>query len=236
MNKWTDDEKKYVIKKYKEGYTPEEIHKTGKINRSKYAIELKIYNQIYDQLQNGDTHDDITKEYKKSTQEIKEIEKKIFEMKNKSDHQTPYTNDGGYVYNPTPLDFSEYHHVNRIMNTILHFYENINRLNKLKEDNIIDDAFYNALVQKLDKINIDKDKVINSLETTISQINTHSNTQPNTHSNTQSNTENNSDQPDKLATKKEKSEKKITKKKNESDDDASVEIEIPVKKLKKRLI
>jgi hypothetical protein len=48
MNKWTDDEKSFVINKFKDGLSIEEIHKTGKISRSKYAIELKVYNHIYD--------------------------------------------------------------------------------------------------------------------------------------------------------------------------------------------
>ena len=236
MNRWTDEEKNYVIKKFKEGLSPEEIHKTGKINRSKFAIELKIYNQIYDNLQKGDTYDEVSSEYDRTKQEIKDIEKKMFEMKNKSDQQTPYTGDGGYVYNPTssPLDFSELHHINRTMNTVLHFYENISRLQKLKSDKIIDDDFYNKLVQKLDKVNIDKDKVLNSLDPT--------------NNNSNSNTEQSDKKEDKKTDEKEdkknksnKSEdtkpvKKFTKKKDESDDDASVEIEIPVKKLKKRLI
>lgn len=235
MNRWTDEEKNYVIKKFKEGLSLEDIHKTGKINRSKFAIELKIYNQIYDNLQKGDTYEEVATEYNRTKQEIKDIEKKMFEMKNKSEQQTPYTGDGGYVYNPTPspLDFSELHHVNRTMNTVLHFYENISRLNKLRSDKIIDDDFYNKLVQKLDKIkiNIHKDKVINSLEST--------NNNPNPNSNPEQ-SDNKSEKEDKK-NKSEKSEdvkpvKKFTKKKDESDDDASVEIEIPVKKLKKRLI
>lgn len=229
MNKWTDDEKKYVIKKYKEGYTPEEINKTGKINRSIYAIELKIYNTIYDQLQSGDTHEDIAKEYKKSEKEIKAIEKKIFEMKNKSDNQTPYTNDGGYVFNASQLDFSELHHVNRIMNNVLYFYENISRLNKLKEDKIIDEDFYNAIVKKLDKINIDKDKLLNSLDLTNNTTSTSE--QLNKKENTKEKTKENTTE----ETKEDKPVKKFTKKKDESDD-ASVEIEIPIKKLKKRII
>lgn len=237
MNRWTDEEKNYVIKKFKEGLSPEEIHKTGKINRSKFAIELKIYNQVYDTLQKGDTYEEVANEYNRTKQEIKDIEKKIFEMKNKSDQQTPYTGDGGYVYNPTPspLDFSELHHVNRTMNTILHFYENISRLQKLKSDKIIDDEFYNKLVQKLDKINIDKDKVLNSIDSSnITNTNNITNTEQ----------ENKKSEKNDKNDKKEKSEKsedvkpvkKFTKKKDESDDDASIEIEIPVKKLKKRLI
>lgn len=232
MNRWTDEEKNYVIKKFKEGLSPEEIHKTGKVNRSKFAIELKIYNQLYDQLQKGDTYGEVATEYNRTKQEIKDIEKKIFEMKNKSDQPTPYTGDGGYVYNPTTssLDFSELHNINRTMNTILHFYENISRLQKLKSDKIIDDEFYNNLVQKLDKINIDKDKVLNSLEP--SNINTNNIT------NTEQ--ENKKSEKDDKKNKSEKDDvkpvKKFTKKKDESDDDASVEIEIPVKKLKKRLI
>ena len=234
MNKWTDEEKKYVMKKYKDGMTPEQIHETGKINRSKYAIELKIYNTIYDQIQNGDTYEELATEYKKTKSDIKEIEKKIFEMKNKSSQQTPYTNDGGYVLNtssqsiPTLTELNEFHHVNRTMNTILHFYENISRLNKLKEEKIIDNDFYNALIKKLNKFEFDKDKIISNLDVITSQ----SSSSPST----------NKTDTDVISDKKEKEkhkdkDKKTTKKKDEtSDDDASVEIEIPIKKLKKRII
>ena len=225
MNKWTEEEKNYVLKKSRDGYTSEEIHKTGKITRSKYAIELKLYNHIYDQLQNGDTHEDMATEFKRSSSDIKEIEKKIFEMRNKSDNQTPYTNDGGYVLNAqsNTLDLSEFHNVNRTMNTVLHFYENILRLNKLKEENIIDESFYNDLIKKLNKFEFDKNKITNSITNSITN---------NTEHKLNTETKESSVKKDK----KEKTDKKAQKKKDESSDEASIEIEIPVKKLKKRII
>lgn len=227
-SKWTDDEKKYVLKKFKEGMTPEQIQKTGKINRSALGIKLKIYNIIYDQLQNGDSYDDLANEYKKTPDDIKEIEKEAFKKKHEySAQQTSYTNDGGYTMSASSttssLDLSEFHNINRTMNTVLHFYENISRLNKLKQEKIIDDDFYNALIKQLNEFKFDKDKIISNIDV--------KNMTPSSVSTTKKN--NNTSTDEKKSSKK--NTDKSSKKKDESDDD-SVEIEIPIKKLKKRII
>lgn len=170
MNKWTDDEKNFILDKYKSGKSIEEIHKTGKINRSKYAIECKLYGHIYDLLQNGKSHSSVAKEFDKSVDEIKEIELKAFEMRNKSDTKTMYTGDGGYKYGETKTktsngndELSSFHNINRTMNTILSYYENIERLNRLKQSKTIDDDFYKQLMSQLNNFTFDKQKIINSL-------------------------------------------------------------------------
>lgn len=228
-NKWTDDEKSFVINKFKDGLSIEEIHKTGKISRSKYAIELKVYGHIYDLLQNGDNYEEVGQQFKRSKKEIKEIEKKIFEMRNKSDN-TQYTNDGGYVLNQNNntnvLDLNYFYNINRTMNAVINYYENISKLNKLKSEKIIDEPFYNDLISKLNQFSFDKTKIINSL--IISEKNTEKTDKTDKSEKT--------DDIDKIK-KKEKKNKQENKQENKTDsDDASVEIEIPVKKLKKRLL
>ena len=228
MNKWTDDEKSFVINKFKDGLSIEEIHKTGKISRSKYAIELKVYNHIYDLLQNGDNYEVVGQQFKRSKKEIKEIEKKIFEMRNKSDN-TQYTNDGGYVLNQNNntniLDLNDFYNINRTMNAVINYYENISKLNKLKSEKVIDEPFYNDLISKLNQFSFDKNKIINSL--IISEKNTE-----------KTDKTEKTDDIDKIKKKekKNKQENKTEKKIDTESDDGSVEIEIPVKKLKKRLL
>jgi hypothetical protein len=167
-NIWTDEEKDFVMSKYKKGYTFKEIEETGKIKRSAYAIELRIGNIIYDKIQAGTTYEDLADEYKKTKNEIIELEKKIFQMKHKSDVTTSYTNDGGYVLNAQNNDFSvnlgDMHHINRTMQTVLNFYENISRLNKLKQDKLIDNDFYNDLIKGLNEFTFDKQKIIDSIK------------------------------------------------------------------------
>jgi hypothetical protein len=110
-NKWTDDEKSYVISKFKSGKSIDDIANSGKITRSKYAIELKVYNTIYDMLQMGMTPEEVAEDFNRSKKEIVEIEKKIFDMKQndmkqnnekskvKIEKNTPYFDNGGYKYN-----------------------------------------------------------------------------------------------------------------------------------------
>ena len=110
-NKWTDDEKSYVISKFKSGKSIDDIANSGKITRSKYAIELKVYNTIYDMLQMGMTSEEVAEDFNRSKKEIVEIEKKIFDMKQndmkqnnekskvKIEKNTPYFDNGGYKYN-----------------------------------------------------------------------------------------------------------------------------------------
>jgi len=166
-NKWTDEEKEFVLTEFKGGKTIEEICKSKKINRSEFAIKCKIYLTIYDQLQNGKEHSDVAIEFNKSKKEIKQIEKEAFEIKNKTDTKTMYTNDGGYKYgeNKTQntIDLNEFHHINRTMNIVLSYYENIERLNKLKKNDLIDEDFYNKLMVKLNNFTFDKEKIIESL-------------------------------------------------------------------------
>ena len=239
-NKWTEEEKKIVIKKFKEGLTPEQIKNTGKLeNRSAYAIELKIYNIIYDQLQNGDTYEDLAHDYNRTKDEIKEIEKKAFKKKHEYGMSpTQYTNDGGYTLStttPIASDLGEFHHINRTMNTVLHFYENISRLNKLKQEKIIDEDFYNQLIKKLNKFEFDKDKIISSLD--ISTQNHLSNVSHNESKSQNSEKKKKEDTlNDEICPIKKNKDIKSTKKNYDSDDDATVEIEIPTTKFKKRLI
>lgn len=168
-NIWTDEEKDFVMSKYKKGYSFKEIEETGKIKRSAYAIELRIGNIIYDKIQAGQTYEDLAEEYKKTKDDIIELEKKIFQMKHKSDNSTPYTNDGGYILNSQNLDnfsvnLGDMHHINRTMHTVLNFYENISRLNKLKQEKIIDNDFYNDLIKGLNDFTFDKQKIIESIK------------------------------------------------------------------------
>ncbi len=166
MNKWTDEEKDFIIEEYKSGNSIEKIFKMGKIKRSKYAIECKLYGHIYDLLQNGKSHSSVAKEFNKTKDEIKEIEKKAFEMKNQSENKTVYTGNGGYKPNSNVnFDLNEFHHINRSVNTVLCFYENIERLNKLSKSNIIDNDFYTKLLTELNNFTFDKEKFINSLHT-----------------------------------------------------------------------
>jgi len=156
MNKWTDEEHNFVIDNLKEGKTAEQIHKIGKLSRSCYAIECRINNFIYDQLSKGITYDKIEKLYKLTKEQVKSIEVAVFKQRNKDADKTQYTDDDGYVYKTVQTDLSEIHNFNRNINTILHFYENIARINKLKKDNIIDSNLYDILNNQIEQFKLDK--------------------------------------------------------------------------------
>jgi hypothetical protein len=166
MNKWTEDEKNFIIDKFKEGNTIEEIHQMGKISRSKFAIECKLYGHIYDMLQNGKSHADVAGEFNITKKEVKTIEQKMFEMRSKTDTKTMYTNDGGYQYGEQKnvLNLNDFHHMNRTLNTVISYYENIDRLNKLKKNNSIEEEFYNNLIKKIKEFTFDEQQIINSLD------------------------------------------------------------------------
>ena len=107
--------------------------------------------------------------------------------------------------------------MNRTLNTVISYYENIDRLNKLKENKSIDEDFYNELIKKIREFTFDKQQIINSLnvsEGTSQESNKHIEDKED---------KNNSDE-------KPKKEEKKTFSKNSEDDDTYV------KKHKKRLI
>lgn len=170
-NKWTSDELDTVSEMFKNGKSYDEIHKSKKVSRSAYAIECKLVNMINDELSSGKSHKEVAKLFNRNKDEIKEMEAKSFEIRNKSAVNTQYTNDGGYEYkkNKSPeelLDLSEFQHINRVVGTVVNFYENISRIHKLHKDNIIDEDFYNQLLQKLQDFKFDKDKILQSVDMT----------------------------------------------------------------------
>jgi hypothetical protein len=225
MNKWTEDEKNFIINKFKEGKSIEEIHQTGKISRSKFAIECKLYGHIYDMLQNGKSHSNVAEEFNISKKEVKNIEQKMFEMRSKTDTKTMYTNDGGYQYgeNKNVLNLNDFHHMNRTLNTVISYYENIDRLNKLKENKTIEEDFYNNLIKKIKEFTFDKQQIINSLDVKLIKENN------NTNNSEKECKEDKSDEKQKKEEKEEREEKKSYSKNSEDDDTY-------VKKYKKRLI
>jgi hypothetical protein len=217
MNKWTEDEKNFIIDKFKEGNSIEEIHQMGKISRSKFAIECKLYGHIYDMLQNNKSHADVAFIFNITKKEVKSIEQKMFEMRSKTDTKTMYTNDGGYQYgeHKNIVNLNEFHNMNRTLNTVISYYENIDRLNKLKENKTIEEDFYNDLIKKVKEFTFDKQQIINSLDLKSSE---------------QTDTiTKNIEKEEELVVEKPKKEEKKTFTKN-SDDDTYV------KKHKKRLI
>jgi hypothetical protein len=217
MNKWTEDEKNFIIDKFKQGNSIEEIHQMGKISRSKFAIECKLYGHIYDILQNGKSHSDVAEEFNISKKEVKNIEQKMFEMRSKTDTKTMYTNDGGYQYgeHKNILNLNDFHHMNRTLNTVISYYENIERLNKLKENKTIEEEFYTELIKKVKEFTFDKQQIINSLDVKLVKEKDDSETKDT--------------EKEELVVEKSKKEEKKTFTKN-SDDDTYV------KKHKKRLI
>ena len=217
MNKWTEDEKNFIIDKFKQGNSIEEIHQMGKISRSKFAIECKLYGHIYDILQNGKSHSDVAEEFNISKKEVKNIEQKMFEMRSKTDTKTMYTTDGGYNYgeHKNILNLNDFHHMNRTLNTVISYYENIERLNKLKENKTIEEEFYTELIKKVKEFTFDKQQIINSLDVKLVKEKDDSETKDT--------------EKEELVVEKSKKEEKKTFTKN-SDDDTYV------KKHKKRLI
>ena len=226
-NIWTDEEKDYVVSKYKKGHTFEDMANSGKIKRSAYAIELKLSNIIYDKMQNGYTYGELSDEFNKPEKDIIDMEKKIFEMKNKSNNQTPYTNDGGYVVNQSnsQFDFGDMHHINRTMHVVLNFYENIDRLNKLKQNKLIDEQFYNDLMKGINEFTFDKKKILDSLKL--------SNKSDKSEKSEKTEKTEKTDKTDKTDN-TEKTEKKSSRYNKSEDNDDGVD-DLP-KKMKKRLI
>jgi hypothetical protein len=177
-NKWTQDELDTVSDMFKNGKSYDEIHKSKKVSRSAYAIECKLVNMVNDEIQTGKSHKEVAKLFNREKAEIKNMEAKAFEIKNKSAVNTQYTNDGGYEYKKKSnhnhnltggdksnlLDLSEFQHINRVVGTVANFYENISRLNKLKDDDIIDEKFYKQLMKRIKEFTFDKDKILQSID------------------------------------------------------------------------
>ena len=165
--KWTPEEVNKAVELFKKGkdykYISEKVD-----GRSAFAIQCKLESYIYDKINNDTSYKSLGKELGKTEDELK----KMFESQMKRNQEK---NGGANKSTISPTTFTQYQAspntayglINRIMTPYIEYYTNLEKIESLKANKTISSSTYKQIKKILDNINIDDDKFINQLKTTV---------------------------------------------------------------------
>ncbi len=166
--KWTPEEVNKAVEYFKKGkdykYISEKVD-----GRSAFAIQCKLESYIYEKLNNDTSYKSLAKELSKTEDELK----KMFESQMKRNQEK---NGGVSKTTSSPTStFSQYQAspntayglVNRILTPYIEYHTNLEKLESLKTNKTISSSTYKEIKKILDTLNIDDDKFLNQLKTTV---------------------------------------------------------------------
>jgi hypothetical protein len=165
--KWTPEEVSKAVEYFKKGkdykYISEKVD-----GRSAFAIQCKLESYIYEKINNDTSYKSLAKELGKSEEELK----KMFESQMKRNQEknggvkatlSPTSTTTQYQASPN----TAYGLVNRIMTPYIEYHTNIEKLDSLKTNKTISSSTYKEIKKILDNLNIDDDKFLAQLKTTV---------------------------------------------------------------------
>ncbi len=169
--KWTPEEVNKAVELFKKGkdykYISEKVE-----GRSAFAIQCKLESYIYEKINNDMSYKSLAKELGKSEDELK----KMFESQMKRNQEkngggkstispstTQHTQHTQYQASPN----TAYGLVNRILTPYIEYHTNLEKLESLKTNKTISSSTYKEIKKILDNLNIDDDKFLNQLKTTV---------------------------------------------------------------------
>ena len=162
--KWTPEEVNKAVELFKKGKDYKYI--SDKIDgRSAFAIQCKLESYVYEKINNDTSYKSLAKELGKTEDELK----KMFESQLKRNQER----NGGVKTTPSQLPVYQaspntaYGLVNRIMTPFIEYHINLEKLESLKSNKTISSSTYKEIKKILDNINIDDDKFLNQLKTTV---------------------------------------------------------------------
>jgi hypothetical protein len=169
--KWTPEEVNKAVELFKKGkdykYISEKVE-----GRSAFAIQCKLESYIYEKINNDMTYKSLAKELGKTEEELK----KMFESQMKRNQEknggaskstnSPTSSHTQYTqYQASPN--TAYGLVNRILTPYIEYHMNLEKLESLKTNKTISSSTYKEIKKILDNINIDDDKFLSQLKTTV---------------------------------------------------------------------
>jgi hypothetical protein len=170
--KWTPEEVETAIGLYKKGKDYKYI--SGKVDgRSPFAIQCKLETYVLDKINNGSSYKSLAKDLNKSEEDLKTMyESQI--KRNSSKNQM----GGGSAMSAMSTNMSTTNNffaapntafglINRIMTPFIEYNENLEKLEKLKENGTIESKTYKEIKKILNANPIDPEKFISQLKSTV---------------------------------------------------------------------
>ncbi len=170
--KWTPEEVNKAVELFKKGkdykYISEKVE-----GRSAFAIQCKLESYIYEKINNDMSYKSLAKELGKTEDEVK----KMFESQMKRNQEknggaskstvsqstTSFTQHTQYQASPN----TAYGLVNRILTPYIEYHSNLEKLESLKTNKTISSSTYKEIKKILDNLNIDDEKFLDQLKTTV---------------------------------------------------------------------
>ncbi len=170
--KWTTEEVNKAVELFKKGkdykYISEKVE-----GRSAFAIQCKLESYIYEKINNDMSYKSLAKELGKTEDEVK----KMFESQMKRNQEknggaskstvsqstTSFTQHTQYQASPN----TAYGLVNRILTPYIEYHSNLEKLESLKTNKTISSSTYKEIKKILDNLNIDDEKFLDQLKTTV---------------------------------------------------------------------
>ena len=182
--KWTPEEVEIAVGLYKKGKDYKYI--SGKVDgRSPFAIQCKLETYVLDKINNGSTYKSLAKDLNKPEEDLKtmyESQIKRNSSKNQMGGSTNMTNSSN-SYNSSNMSNSSntsnmsnnffaspntaYGLINRIMTPFIEYNENLEKLEKLKDNGTIESKTYKEIKKILSANPIEPDKFISQLKSTV---------------------------------------------------------------------
>ena len=176
--KWTPEEVNKAVELFKKGKDYKYI--SDKIDgRSMFAIQCKLESYIYEKINNNMSYKSLGKELGKSEDELK----KMFESQMKRNQErngatsgaTSSVSTSGATSTSTTFTSANYQAspntayglVNRIMTPFIEYHTNLEKIESLKTNKTISSSSYKEIKKILDNLNINDDKFLNQLKTTV---------------------------------------------------------------------
>jgi len=169
--KWTPEEVNKAVELFKKGkdykYISEKID-----NRSIFAIQCKLESYIYEKINNDMSYKSLAKELGKTEDELKKMFESQMKRNTEKNNISKSTTTSTSTSTPTPTQYqaspnTAYGLVNRIMTPFIEYHSNLEKLESLKTNKTISSSTYKEIKKILDNINIEDDKFLNQLKTTV---------------------------------------------------------------------
>jgi hypothetical protein len=165
--KWTPEEVNKAVELFKKGkdykYISEKVE-----GRSAFAIQCKLESYVYEKINEGSNYKQLGKQLDKPEEELK----KMFESQMKRNQER---NGGAGKTTNSPTTFTQYQAspntayglVNRILTPYIEYNTNLEKLESLKTNKTISSSTYKEIKKILDTLNIDDEKFLAQLKTTV---------------------------------------------------------------------
>lgn len=161
--RWSSEEIDKAVELFKKGkdYT----YISSKLeDRSAFAVQCKMEYYVYEKINSGLPYKTLCSELKRTEEELKKMVESQLKRNPVKKNSTKVTQSETINFQPSPNNM--YGIINRIMTPYIEYYENMERLEKLSENDRINPKTYKQILKILRSNKIDDEQFIEQLTKT----------------------------------------------------------------------